>query len=275
VQAAIDTLPAGSTIRVCAGTYAPITIRKNLTLIGEGDGVNSGSNTILDAGGTGRVVDVGSGVTASLQGLRVTGGFTTLGGAGVYNQGTLTMTDCTVIGNSTPDIVQGGGIFNGWNLTMTTCTISQNFAENFGGGIATSGNLALVGCTLSGNTSGKGGNAIWCAGGTTTLTGCTVGPSNSVGWYGTIHVLLNTTVTLNDTSVRGNIAVEGGGIYNDGGSVTLENGSTVSGNRAIGSGGGGGIKNGGGSVTLKGGSVVSGNDPNNCVGTITGPGCAL
>jgi hypothetical protein len=271
VQAAINGLPAGSTIRVCAGTYAPITINKNLTLIGVGDGANSGSNTILDAGGDGQVVRVNTDVTASLQGLRITGGNSISSGAGVFNNGTLAMTDCTVIDNATPEIVQGAGIFNGGNLTMTNCTISQNFAANYGGGIATIGNLALVNCTLSANRSGNGGNAIWCAGGTTTLTGCTVGPANSVGWFGTIQVLPSSTVTLHDTRVMGNHAAEGGGIYNSGTTI-LENGSAVSGNSAS---RGGGIYSTSGSVTLTGASTVSDNTPDNCVGTITGPGCAL
>src|SRR4051794_37582766 len=49
VQAAIDGLPDGSTIRICAGTYGAITVTKNLTLIGAADSSAPASNTVLDA----------------------------------------------------------------------------------------------------------------------------------------------------------------------------------------------------------------------------------
>jgi hypothetical protein len=246
VQAAIDGLPAGSTIRLCARTYAPITISKNLTLIGAGDGPNNGSNTLLDAGGSGRVVFVNAGVTASLQGLRITGGAASVSGAGVYNQGHLTMAGCTVTANATTTNAPGGGIYNkvGATLTMTNCTISGNDSEHDGAGIYVSGSTVnLTNCTLSGNDTTIDGAALACNGGSANLNGCTVGPFNTADG-GAIFAVNNANVTLVALSVTGNIGTFCGGIYNSSGIVKLENGSTV-----------------------------SGNTPPNCIGAITGDGC--
>ena len=58
---------------------------------------------------TSRVFEVDSNVTASLSGLTITGGSVTGGGGGVFNLGTVTLTNCTVSGNSAGS---GGGLYN-------------------------------------------------------------------------------------------------------------------------------------------------------------------
>ena len=70
----------------------------------------------LDAGGLGRVVYVAYSVTATLRGLVIQGGYNhtqywqDARGAGIYNDGTLTVDRCT-IRNSVAD-GYGGGIYN-------------------------------------------------------------------------------------------------------------------------------------------------------------------
>ena len=55
----------------------------------------------IDAGGTSRVFQIDSGVTAALSGLTITGGSLSRGfGGGLENFGTITLTDCTVSGNT-------------------------------------------------------------------------------------------------------------------------------------------------------------------------------
>ena len=66
----------------------------------------------ISGGGTSRVFQVDSGVTASLSGLTITGGSTSGYGGGLYNEGTATLTDCTVSGNSARE---GGGLFDSGN----------------------------------------------------------------------------------------------------------------------------------------------------------------
>ena len=86
----------------------------------------------VDAGGASRVFQIDGGVTASISGLTISGGTTTGNGGGLYNDGgNVTLTNCTVSGNSatTPASSLGGGLFsrNG-TLTLTNCTVSGNSA---------------------------------------------------------------------------------------------------------------------------------------------------
>ena len=91
----------------------------------------------VSGGGLSRVFQVDSGVTAILSGLTITGGSTTGNGGGLYNDGgTITLTDCTVSGNSAGD---GGGLFSSGTATLTNCTVTGNSASVSGGGLYTSG----------------------------------------------------------------------------------------------------------------------------------------
>jgi hypothetical protein len=90
-------------------------------------------------------------------------------GGGICNFGTLTMTNCTVSGNTASSIysdngliyhtgnIYGGGIYNGRGaLTMTNCTVARNTANGSyhgdGGGIYNSGgSLTLTNCTVASN----------------------------------------------------------------------------------------------------------------------------
>ena len=67
----------------------------------------------VSGGGLSRVFQVDAGVTASISGLTITGGsaVTTCNGGGVDNiDGTATLTNCTVSGNSAA--ASGGGLYN-------------------------------------------------------------------------------------------------------------------------------------------------------------------
>jgi hypothetical protein len=155
-------------------------------------------------------VRVIAGVTAALTGLRITGG--------------------NLAGDN------GGGIRNDGTLTLTACTIDKNHAVSpgaAGGGIVNLGLLILNASTVSGNTSlGAGGGIYNAATCTLTVNGSAItgGQSNLGGG------LFNAgTATFDSASrVTGNIAFAsggGGGIdsSDDGSTVTL-NGADVSGN---------------------------------------------
>ena len=69
----------------------------------------------------------------------------------MVNYGALTMTGCTISGNSAG--VSGGGLTIYGTTNLTDCTISNNFAPTHAGGIVTyGGNLDLVACTISAGT---------------------------------------------------------------------------------------------------------------------------
>jgi hypothetical protein len=198
-------------------TGAEILLRNDVILDGEG-------NLTIDGDNRHRVF-LNSGAMVELRGLTVTGGsgggarvvvdgvasHKTTGpwtvGGGILNEGTLSLTNCTVSGNTTD--IAGGGIWNGATLTLANSTVSENIAGD-GGGIYNNGTLTLTNSTVSGNTA-------WAGGG--------LGGGEGVNLYST-STLINSTVSGN-TARSG----EGGGILNAG-TLALIN-STVSGDIAF------------------------------------------
>ena len=140
------------------------------------DGPSKGQVTI-SGGGTVRVFEIESGVTATISGLTISRGSTTGNGGGLENYGAVTLTDCTISGNSAGD---GGGLWSGGTATLTDCTIAANVASFAGGGLefsTSSTAVTITSCTVTGNTADLDG-----------------GLDN----YGPV------TATLNDTIVAGN-----------------------------------------------------------------------
>jgi hypothetical protein len=91
-------------------------------------------------------------------------------GAGIYNGGTLTVSNSGLVDNSvainptaTPGVASGGGIFNGFNgtLTVSGCTLTGNSAS-IGGGIFNFGKATVQsGTTVSGNSASIEGGGIF------------------------------------------------------------------------------------------------------------------
>ena len=186
-------------------------------------------------------------VTASISGLTITGGRGNnfgfgKGGGGLANYGgNLTLTDCSIAGNSIGG-GDGGGLFNkSGSANLIDCTISGNSAD-YGGAIFTGGTTTLTNCMISENSDSQGG--VFVNGGSTVLTGCTVSGNTSSEGGRCLHN--HGAMTLIDCTVSGNSASgNGGGLFNHGGHsdndptqfLKLTN-CTVSGNSASGSGGG-------------------------------------
>ena len=109
----------------------------------------------IDGGGSVQVMSVVSGARVNLNGLTIAnGGFGGGGSAGgIYNLGTLTVTNSIFSGN---DAAEGGGIANGGTLTVTNSTFSNNNAAG-GAGISNFGTLTITNSTFSGNDAAEGG----------------------------------------------------------------------------------------------------------------------
>jgi len=117
--------------------------------------------------------------TATLSGLTITKGVSTGAGGeggGIENSGVLTVSDCTLSGNSTNN--DGGGIYSADLLTVLNCSISGNSASQ-GGGISIgmndtvgAGTLTVLNCTISDNSAsdGRGGGISFAVNATFTLT---------------------------------------------------------------------------------------------------------
>jgi hypothetical protein len=160
-------------------------------------------------------------------------------GGGIFNLGgTVTITDSTISDNS------NGGIYNEGTVTVTNSTINGNSADFQGGGILNllGGTVMVTDSTISGNTAGGSGGGIENDGGAVEVTNSTIS-GNSADDGGGIYNRGN-TLTIENSTISGNSATSGngGGIFNNFGvTLTIEN-STISDNSA--SGNGGGISNG-------------------------------
>ena len=90
----------------------------------------------------------------------------------MYDQGTVTLTDCTIMGNSS---TTGSGVEVRGTATLIDCSITGNSASTSGGGLevfAAGNSATLIDCTIAGNTSANGGGIN--ANGSLTLVSCTV-----------------------------------------------------------------------------------------------------
>ncbi|MDQ4126608.1 MAG: right-handed parallel beta-helix repeat-containing protein, partial [Actinomycetota bacterium] len=211
-----------------------------------------GASTLTVSGNNGRVLEILSQANVTISGLTISDGGTAHYGGGIYNAGTLRLTNSTISGNSAYST--GGGIYSAGILTVTNSTISGNSAADYGGansggGIYSAGTLTVTNSTISGNSAGGStatsvygarGGGIYNRGGKLTVTNSTIsGNSAAAGADGE--------------------AVYGGGIYSGSGTLTVTN-STISGNVASGSfGRGGGIYNGSASTATLANTIVATN----------------
>ena len=199
--------PQTINLLVSSGGQLALTDSSTTTITGPGRDLLS-----ISGNGTSRVVQVYGGASATLSGLTITDGNVTGGGygGGLLNQGDLSLTNCTVSGNTASGAA--GGLSNSGMATVTNTVFIGNTAGSTGGGLNNDGTVILIGCTISNNNAFVGG-----------------GLGN------------NSNASLTDCTVRGNVAgVQGGGLDNNL-DLTLTN-CTVSGNTAgsISSGFGGG-----------------------------------
>ena len=165
------------------------------------------------------------------------------GGGALFNQGgTLNVNNAKLIDNSATGAKgSGGGIFNnGGILNVSESTISNNNANRAGGGIEdNAGESALLtNVRLMGNDAGKA-------------------PGNGGG----LHISGAGNVTVLNSFVLNNTAVEGGGLWNSAAGTLVVRESVVYGNRSTGTAaddnGGGGIYNDG--MLTVGNSTISSN----------------
>jgi len=247
-----------------------LAITDSLTITG-----GSASSTIIDGNRSARpdsrVLVLGSAVTVNISGVTIRNGGTGDVGGGVFNAGTLTLTNSTVSGNNVGG--SGGGIYNanGATALLTNITVSGNNAGEDGGGIFNFGTLTLTNSTVSGNNAGDDAGGVFnVTGGTAMLTGITVNGNNAGDGGGGIRN--SGTLTLTNSTVSGNNAGgNGGGIYNFLGTVNSFN-STITDNRADaglnGTGVGGGVHNDAAATFTFQNTILAGNFETQPVGNV-------
>ncbi len=235
---------------VLNGNQLELSGNTTTTIMGPSSGVTISANKLS------RVLQVDSGVTATVSGALITAGNSGNGGA-ISNFSTLQLINDTVSNSVSPF---GGGIYNKGTLTLVATTVIDNTATHNGeggGGIANDRNatLSISNSTISNNTvtgSGGEGGGIENLGSLTvtdsTLSGNDVSDNQSTTRGGGIfnyndNTTDGGTLTVTCSTLEGNSASEGGGIYNAYPYFTQEteiltiNDSTISGNSAYQGGG--------------------------------------
>ena len=199
------------------------------------------STTIIDGGNLDRVFFVSADAEAEICGVTIQngaqpyGGSFIGGGAGINNQGTLTLSE-TVFNGNKAEFGTGGCIHNAGTLTVNKSTFIGNTTNNEGGGIYNYyGEMAVTDSLFSGNTAGNNGGGISSYYGTVTVAGSTFN-GNTAGGIGGGIVIFHGTLTLTNSTLSGNSAWVGAGLGNDA-PVKLNN-VTITRNRSGNSAGG-------------------------------------
>jgi CSLREA domain-containing protein len=230
-----DTITFAVTGTITLAAVEELVIDEGQDLVIEGPGASSlsvsGGYSEDPESRYGRVFRIEAGATATMSGLTITGGYSWPSGGGIYNAGTLSLTDCAVNGNQAID---GGGIFNDHgHLTLTNTTVSGNVPTGegpSGGGIFNNaGNVTLDGSTVSGNSSENGGG-IASLNGTILITRSTI--SGNIGYNVGGIQLWQATATITESTISENWGRYGGGVANSYSALTLER-STVAGNWSL------------------------------------------
>ncbi|TVQ58526.1 MAG: CHAT domain-containing protein [Spirulina sp. DLM2.Bin59] len=179
----LEAVTVPHTIRFAPGitlinlTAALPTITQPLRITGEGNNITIQRDSTTDFS----IFSVES-VATIFDYLTITGGSNNVG-AGIYSEGSVTLTHSTVSSNLA---FFGGGIYSQEAVTLINSTVSSNFALS-GGGIYSDGTVTLINSTISNNTASNFGGGIY------------VGTTNPI--------------TIRNSTIAFNQANTGGGLY--------------------------------------------------------------
>jgi hypothetical protein len=147
-------------------------------------------------------------------------GNSALSGGGIFNEGTLTVVDCRISGNTAPvSVGTGGGLYNHRNgiAVIHNTTVSGNNAEGYnGGGIYNNYNLNLTNSTVSGNTARVHGGGIFNSN-VAALASVTIANNQAItgqggGIYNEVEIQIETTLLASNfaSGIANNCTVFGG-----------------------------------------------------------------
>src|SRR5262245_24011406 len=181
----------------------------------------------MDAYRTFNIDPVAGNDPVSISGLRLSSGYTTNRGGGIYNyDADLTISNSVIADNNAAGNTRGGGLYSyTGDVTINSSTISGNYVggpttTGQGGGVfAYRGDVTVTNSTVSGNTAAN----------------------YSASYYGAYGGGINAedgNINVDGSTFSDNKARDGGGIYSSSGNVSVAN-STITGNKAVSDDGGG------------------------------------
>lgn len=264
LQKGVDNLDPDGIIHMANGEYSGvnntnITLAKNMSIVGQ-----SPAGTIINGTDTNWIFNILPGVDVKLSNLTLTNGYTTTTGGGICNQGSVTLTGCTIMDCSA--IEYGGGIYSKGNCIITDCNITRNkqtgtldtFAS--GGIINDGGNCAITRSNITYNSANANAGGIATQNGNCTITDCEILYNYANHGAGIVNYGGNCTIigcdilynsasiiggignqfgncTVIDSKIQYNNAINGTGITNANGNFTISN-SYITNNAASVDGGG-------------------------------------
>jgi Domain of unknown function (DUF4347)/Concanavalin A-like lectin/glucanases superfamily/Bacterial Ig domain/Domain of unknown function (DUF2341)/Cadherin domain len=234
----------GDTIILSAGTYTltqagagennastgDLDLRESISIVGA-----TAATTIIDGNGLDRVFHVErNNINISLSELTIQGGNTSDNGGGIYVQHTgdqLNLSRVIITANIAD---RGAGIFNEGTINLTDVVVSNNGNNTTteGGGLYNHRIATLERVSIHGNLAGKGGG-VFENGNTLSITNTTISGNSATSDGGGIFnqkdiVIINSTIANNTSD-------HGGGIFHSGTALSLTN-TIVAGNLATSSG---------------------------------------
>jgi hypothetical protein len=263
---AITLASSGDSLLVASATYKEIvTINISLNVIG--NAIRTSGPVVIDGGGVHKVLTIpNAGTQVTLANLTIQNGFFNGNGTGVNNAGTLTIFNCSIIGNAGYD---GAGIYNTGTLTINNSNILYNAGKNGGGIYGGPGAVTINNTTVSGN-SGSNGGGIYGAG-TLTISNSAIWSNSASNGGGIGDAGLGGTATIVNSTIYGNSGSNGGGIYNTSRTLTISNGSFGLNSGFVGA----SFYNTGPSAAFKNSIVGSPSGGPNCSGAVTSNGYNL
>lgn len=178
----------------------------------------------------------------------------------VFSGARLTLNDLTLQGGNPGTAKEGGAVLVGINanVTLNDTVLTQNQAD-FGGAISNHGKLVINQSRIEHNTAGQGGGIYNGNSGNLSLKESLVTSNSATAVGGGIYSK-NATAVISNSHLDGNLAPQGGGIWNDDSSLlTLQQQTVIGANYATAKGGSLGVPVGGGGIANHDGRV-SGKD---------------
>jgi fibronectin-binding autotransporter adhesin len=201
-----------------------LVLTKSVTIDGSWEYLTDTSEvtTTLDALNRGRVLYVAPGVNVTVTNILLEHGAGAAAGNGsnggaVYNAGTLSLIDAWVQ-NSTA--VSGAGLYNAGSLVVSQTAVLTNTAQQSGGGLYNAGPAVVTGSEFRNNRIGQHGGAVFQQSGALYLDGnrlhrngfSAVGGSLGGGVY--LNSGAGSEVDVRNNFIYLNQAETGGGLYN-------------------------------------------------------------